>query len=131
MNIEDFMIKNKSIGLSMHLRNHGQSPYEKGEIGGHTQLYTEFQIEKYLDGFKKFPIPENIVTIFDKLEFDWEFFEIDRWDNLSRKDFFTLAKYFDGSVRNFDTFFPKEFSQCFMIYMNPLTLDYWEVVDEI
>lgn len=49
IDIEDFKSKHKAIGLSMELKNNGESAYEKKLIGGHTNLYTENQIEEYLD----------------------------------------------------------------------------------
>lgn len=48
-NIEDFKSKHQPIGLSMELKSDGESAYEKHLIGGHTKLYTENQIEEYLE----------------------------------------------------------------------------------
>lgn len=61
--IEYFRCENESIGLSMELKNHGESAYEKMLIGGHTRLYTEPQIEKYL---------ESVSEEFQKLQSDYD-----------------------------------------------------------
>ena len=49
MTNEEILKQYQPIGLSMHLKSYGNSPYERGEIGGHTKLYTEQQVLEMMD----------------------------------------------------------------------------------